>query len=181
MSYNCQTHDQTISQAGWSDQDADSGLAYASLTQAVYTVQTPLLPGNDYFWKTYAIDPMGTNTWSTTHAAPFSFTTIPAPSNPAACTSAKTNDNASITLNWVDNSTTEDGYQIWKVTDGGTLVHITPDLAANVLTYTDTSVTNGHSYGYMIRSFQYDGSNTIYSDWCPTATTNTSLGSFLIN
>ena len=111
----------------------------------------------------------------------FSFSTISKPVHPYSCTITKAIDNSQITLNWLDNSSTEDGYQIWKVTDGGAPAHVTPDLNPNIFQYIDTAVISNHSYGYLIRSFAYDGSNTLYSDWCATASTNMSTGSFMFH
>ena len=65
------TIDQTSSQTGWSGQDAQTGTAYAaaavvtSSTLASHTYQTPALSaGTQYWWRAYAIDPAGSNTWS---------------------------------------------------------------------------------------------------------------------
>jgi hypothetical protein len=179
MTLNCQTFDQTISQVGWSGQDAQTSTAYASGTQATYTVQTALNPGTTYYWRSYAIDPAGTNTFSDTQIAPGSFTTIPAPNAPASCTITKAPDNSQIVVNWVDTSSVEDGFQIWKATDGGAPVYLSPDLAPNTVTYTDTAVLSNHLYAYQIRAFQYDGVNTLYSGFCTTATANLSTGSFM--
>ncbi|KKS91959.1 MAG: hypothetical protein UV68_C0055G0002 [Candidatus Collierbacteria bacterium GW2011_GWC2_43_12] len=180
MTLNCQTFDQTSSQTGWSGQNTQSNTAYTSGTQASYTIQTALIPNITYFWRTYAIDPGGTNAFGSTQATPYSFTTIPNPTQASACLVEKNSFNTQIIVRWRDNSTAEAGYQIWKVTDGGTPEHLTPDLSPNVTEYTDTTVASNHTYGYLIRSFQYDGSNTLYSDWCPTATSNLSTGGFTI-
>jgi hypothetical protein len=75
MTTGCQTFDQTVSQTGWSGQNTQTNTAYTSGTQATYTVQSPLLPATPYYWRSYAIDPGGTNTWNATQATPFSFTT----------------------------------------------------------------------------------------------------------
>jgi len=75
MTTGCQTFDQTASQTGWSGQNTQTNTAYTSGTQATYTVQSSLLPATPYYWRSYAIDPGGTNTWNTTQATPFSFTT----------------------------------------------------------------------------------------------------------
>jgi hypothetical protein len=65
------TIDQTTSQTGWSGQDAQTGTAYAasatvgSSTLASYTYQAPALSiGTQYWWRAYAIDPGGSNSWS---------------------------------------------------------------------------------------------------------------------
>jgi hypothetical protein len=75
MSVSCQTFDQTVSQIGWIGQNTQGGTAYVSGNQATYVVQTPLSPYTTYFWDSYAIDPGGTNTWGSTQATPYSFTT----------------------------------------------------------------------------------------------------------
>lgn len=75
MSTNCQTFNQVSSQTGWSGQNTQTSTAYTSGTQATYTVQTPLSNSMTYYWRSYAIDPAGVNTFSSTQT-PRSFTTI---------------------------------------------------------------------------------------------------------
>jgi hypothetical protein len=65
------TIDQTVSQTGWSGQDASGGTAYvgsttlSSSTIASHSYQAPnLAAGTQYWWRAYAIDPSGSNTWS---------------------------------------------------------------------------------------------------------------------
>jgi hypothetical protein len=82
MTTNCQTFDQTSSQTGWSGQNTQSNTAYTSGTQATYTLQTALTPSFTYYWRSYAKDPGGSNTWSSTQGSPRSFTTTTAPSAP---------------------------------------------------------------------------------------------------
>ena len=76
------TYDQTTSQACWSLQDANSGTAFASYdTIARSTMaycETPLAdllsPNTTYYWRAKAIDPAGTNTYSS-YSSVASFTT----------------------------------------------------------------------------------------------------------
>ena len=75
LAFSLTTFDQTTSQTGWSGQDTESGTAYQSGTQAVYTLQTALLPNTTYYWRSYYIDPAEGNAWSDTQTTPFSFTT----------------------------------------------------------------------------------------------------------
>lgn len=75
MTTNCQTFNQTSSQTGWSNKNAQSNTAYLSGSQASYTIQTPLTVNTTYYWRSYSIDPGGANSWSSTQGAPFSFTT----------------------------------------------------------------------------------------------------------
>jgi hypothetical protein len=82
MTTGCQTFDQNVSQTGWSEQNADGGTSYTSGSQGAYTVQSALSPGVTYYWKSYAIDPSGSNTWSSTQATPYSFTKVGYPTEP---------------------------------------------------------------------------------------------------
>lgn len=63
-----QTNDQNSSQTGWSGQNASSSTSYTSGTQGTYTVQSNLSSNTTYYWQTYAIDPSGSNTWSSASA-----------------------------------------------------------------------------------------------------------------
>jgi hypothetical protein len=65
------TIDQTASQTGWTGQDQQTSTAYngnstiTSSTLASHTYQTPALSaGTQYWWRAYAIDPGGSNTFS---------------------------------------------------------------------------------------------------------------------
>lgn len=86
LTIGCQTYDQTNSQTGWSGQNTQSNTAYTSGTQATYTIVSALSVGTDYYWKSYAIDPGASNTWSSTQTTPYVFSTTPivVPSAPTA-------------------------------------------------------------------------------------------------
>ncbi len=64
-----QTFDQTLSQTGWSNQNAQGATAYGSGTTASYTLQSSLQPNSLYYWRVAAIDPAGINAFSTYSAA----------------------------------------------------------------------------------------------------------------
>src|SRR3990167_7902114 len=69
------TIDQTSSQTGWLGQSLQSGTAYGSGQLAAHEYQTPELTANtQYWWRAYAIDPGGTNTFSSASSI-FTFTT----------------------------------------------------------------------------------------------------------
>ncbi|RJQ37386.1 hypothetical protein C4559_03745, partial [Candidatus Microgenomates bacterium] len=293
LTIGCQTFDQTNSQTGWSGQNTQSNTAYTSGTQATYTIQSALSVGTDYYWKSYAIDPGASNTWSSTQTTPHVFSTTPivvpsapttmltnggsnptgvltsttpyfsaihndidnqsashyqiivssqpdvngaifwdsgqtvmsttangtrtsnityagiplslngqilywkvrfwdtggnvgtwsAPASftlfnlapPSSCMAVKDNTNTQITIRWLDQTSSEDGYYIEKKTDGGGFTNLTTK-AASSTTHVDTSVPSGHSYQYRVRSKM--GSD--YSDWCTTATLNFT-GNFMLN
>ena len=63
--------DQTASQTGWQQQDLQSGTAYtggAAIANSRLAIHhylpSPLAPNVTYWWKGRAIDPGGSNTWS---------------------------------------------------------------------------------------------------------------------
>jgi hypothetical protein len=79
------TADQTVSQAGWITQSAESGTAYqggevlpdgvpVTSQYALYRQPVPLAPATQYWWRAQAIDPAGLNQWSD-YSSAWSFTT----------------------------------------------------------------------------------------------------------
>ncbi len=95
------TVDQTSSQTGWTGQDTQSTTAYvgdsviSSSTMASHTYQTPTLsPNTQYWWRAYAIDPGGTNTFSGASSI-FSFTTNATPVAPTLSSPADTSTGVS--------------------------------------------------------------------------------------
>jgi len=75
MTTNCQTFDQSVSQTGWSGQNALSSTGYTSGTQGNYTLQSQLSFLTTYYWKSQAKDPNGSDTWGDLQTTPYSFTT----------------------------------------------------------------------------------------------------------
>lgn len=82
MTIGCQIVDQTQSQTGWSGQNADGNTTYTPSTTATYSM-SGLDYGQTYYWRTYAIDPSGSNMWSGTQSTPRYFITN-AQSRPAS-------------------------------------------------------------------------------------------------
>jgi len=63
------TIDQTASQTGWQGQSQQSSTAYSSGQEASHIYQAPaLVVSTQYWWRAYAIDPGGTNTFSSASA-----------------------------------------------------------------------------------------------------------------
>jgi hypothetical protein len=171
MTSDCQTFDQTLSQTGWSGQNADTNTTYTSGTQATYNIQSALSPAATFYWRSYSIDPSGSNTWSSTQGAPYSFTTT-STDYPTTCRIEKSINNDSLVIKWNDNSTNEINYEIQKNTDSGGF-SLLQTLAANTNSHQDTAVSNGHTYQYRVAAI-FTGS--IYSEWCTTSTLTLGLG-----
>ncbi len=173
MTAGCHTYDQTQSQTGWSGQDAETSTAYASGTQATFTVPSGTLSANStYYWRTYAIDPGGTNTWSGTQGTPRSFSTYQT-ANPPSCTVDKGDNNTSIIPQWTDIYSAETDFTLEKNTDNGGFTSLTSP-AANATSYTDNSVSSGHTYQYRIKANL--GSNS--TEWCTTSQISLQTGFF---
>lgn len=170
MTTGCNTFDQTTSQTGWSGQDAQTSTAYTSGTQASFTVPSGILQYNTtYYWRSYAIDPGGSNTWSGTQT-PRSFTVVETPF-PPSCTLDKDESNANIIVKWTDIFTNETNFTVEKNTDNAGFSSLTTP-AANATSTTDSSVSNGHTYQYRVRANL--GSNT--TEWCTTTTISLDTG-----
>lgn len=81
MSTGCSTF--TAANAGWSGADVGT-TSYSSGATATYIVPVgnPLAEGTTYYWKTRAIDPAGSNTWSGTQTTAYIFVTNSKPNLP---------------------------------------------------------------------------------------------------
>ena len=155
-----QTFDETVSQTGWSGQNAQTGTAYNSGSTATYTVQTALSSGTVYYIRAYAIDPGGSILWSAASST-ISFTvgTFVAPSS--CSVSAGSNSGPSI-ITWTDSSTIEDNYYLETSVNGGAFTP-TVTLAAN--TITSSQAVGFNAYQYRIRA-SHAGQ---YTSYCTTS------------
>lgn len=171
MTTGCQTFDQTSSQTGWSGQNTETNTAYVSGMQASYTLSTPLNYNSTYYWRSYAIDPNGTNVWTSTQAAPFSFTTL-AVEAASSCKMTRTN-NTTNTIEWVDVSANETGYKIQRNVNNAGWVDLDASLNPNTVSYVDNTVQLNNSYQYRIASFI---AGPQYSTWCTTQTQSINEG-----
>lgn len=171
MTTGCQTFDQTSSQTGWSGQNTETNTAYVSGMQASYTISTPLNYNSTYYWRSYAVDPNGTNVWTSTQTVPFSFTTL-AVEAASSCKMTRTNDTTN-TIEWVDVSANEAGYRIQRNVNNAGWVDLNPSLNPNTVSYVDNTVQLNNSYQYRIASFI---AGPQYSTWCTTQTQSINTG-----
>ncbi len=159
MTASCQTFDQTASQAGWSGQNAVGSSAYLSGYQAFYTMQADLTRGLTYYWQSWAIDPAGSNAWSTASTAA-SFTTNGPPSAPtiSAPATGATGVGATpaITLSATDGGGDWLRYKIQLATDAS--------FSQNLSTFDQTTSQTGWSGQNRQTSTAYtSGSNATYT------------------
>ncbi|MEI8233010.1 MAG: hypothetical protein WCG44_04720, partial [bacterium] len=148
--------------------------SYASGSPASYTLASALDPLTIYYWRTYAIDASGSNTWSSTQGTPYSFTTRDV-NESFGCLIHETADDSSLTVVWADREIIENSYKLEKSIDGGAFTAY-QTLAANTTSYLDTSISDGHTYAYRVAPFLTTGS--LYGDWCTTSTLSLGKGAF---
>ena len=79
---------------------------------------------------------------------------------------------AVLRLSWQDTSNTETGFKIERMT-GSNYVEIA-SVAANVVTYSDTTLTEGSTYCYRVRAFNASGLSAPTNAACTTAPISTS-------
>jgi hypothetical protein len=158
-----QTFYETSSQTGWSGQDQQGGTAYTgsstltSSTIANYTLQSSLSPSTTYYWRAYAIDPGGTNSFGSASAMQ-SFTTgadsTPAPPVLVSPNSGATGTSTSPLLQ-VHSSDADGDYLRYKI------IVYNSDCATNPQTFDETSSQTGWSGQDQQGGTAYTGSSII--------------------
>ncbi|HEX2947483.1 MAG TPA: S-layer homology domain-containing protein [Clostridia bacterium] len=82
---------------------------------------------------------------------------------------------SAITLKWTDNSSDENGFEIWRYTEGSGTFTLYATVGKNITTFTDKLINYGVRYQYKVRAYVASGS--MYSPFSGTA----SVGIGLIN
>ena len=119
------------------------------------------VPGADGWWQLQLLDPAAPGAaWLPTGSgtARGSTTALPAPPAAPADFTATLADGA-VTLTWTApaSGSTVTGYRLWRQTDAGTFAQLGSDLAATLLTQTDSTVSNGHVYRYWVQGLSAAG------------------------
>ena len=87
---------------------------------------------------------------------------------------------AQLTLNWVDNSTNEDGFRIERKTGtSGTYAEIAI-VAANAVSYIDNSLSDATNYCYRLRAYNSAGTSQYSNEQCATTASTPPPTSFLL-
>ena len=125
---------------------------------------TGLTPSTTYYFQVNAFNLGGTSAWS----APWTETTLATPATPPAAPSNLSVTNytlSSLTLAWMDNSSTEDGFRVQIATDKNFTQNFrTVDVAAGVTSYQFTLLAPNTKYYMRVAAFNVAGS----SAWSPT-------------
>jgi PKD repeat protein len=137
---------------------------------------TNLLAGTEYWYRVRAWNPSGDSAWSNVS----SVTTEPPPPAPNAPSllAATASGADTIDIAWVDNSNTEQGFEIERSTDGSNFV-MAGSTGIDVTEFQDSGLLPGTIYWY--RAFAFNGSgDSAYSntDSATTVAINLSLNGY---
>lgn len=143
--------------------------AMLSSSQHTYSISS-LTIGQTYFFKVAAVNDVGIGANSTEASA----TTITVPTAPL--TLSATAGNNQVTLNWTAPTSNGGsliiGYIIYRGLSVGSEVLYTN--VSNVLTFTDTGLTNGQAYYYKVRAANSVGESALSAEATATPISSTS-------
>ena len=80
------------------------------------------------------------------------------PSEEQSITATTPGASGTIVLNWTDDSSNEDGFKIYKSTDGINFVYL-DTVGAGVTTYTATGIVSGQQYWFSVQAYNALGEN----------------------
>jgi uncharacterized delta-60 repeat protein len=158
----------------WTDaSDNETGfvMEYAVGTSSTYSViatlpagttqytHTGLSANTQYKYRVKAINEFGSSTYANANTI---ITTLP-PASPSNLT-AQTVSTSSITISWSDNSTTETGFEIYRSTANNSNYSLINTTTANVITFTDVSLSSATTYFYKVRAINAGGGSPYSND-----------------
>ena len=125
-----------------------------------------LLPGTNYYYRVRAFNTFGYSAYT----AALSVTTLnlQLPAAPASF-SSNAQSKTSISLEWTDNASNEQGFRIYRSLAATSGFAEIGTVSANVVAYTDNSLQPSTNYYYRIRAFNGDG----YSAYTPVLSVTT--------
>ena len=137
---------------------------------------TGLSSSTTYYYKVQAINATTSSAWSNVAYATTPTPPLTKPSPPSNLTAVATGCNA-ILLNWIDNSTNETSFEIRRATTVSGTYSTIATVTSNITTYTNTGLTKGKKYYYMVRAVNSAGSSALTSKANATASCPTTLKS----
>ncbi|MFQ5454664.1 MAG: fibronectin type III domain-containing protein [Nitrospirota bacterium] len=133
-----------------------SQVATVSANTITYT-DTGLIDGTTYYYKIRAANSEGDSLYSNE-------TSAITPLGPPTGASASAISGSQIDITWVDNSATESGYRIErKIGAGGQYTEI-GTVGADIISYSDTGLTDGLVYYYQVRAYSAAAGYSAYSN-----------------
>jgi len=140
---------------------AYSTLATVGANTSSY-INTGVLPGSTYTYRVAAVNIAGQSIYSNLVAVAVPVMPI-VPSSFTAVNGANSNNNRSVVLTWLDNSTNETGFTIQRATNGAFTTGLTTtNVAANTTTFTVTGLSRNTSYYFRIRA---NNGTIIFTGW----------------
>ncbi len=146
-------------------------LVVAAPTDTAYS-DTGVLPSTTYFYRIVVVGAAGTDVLTTTPVG----VATPAPQPPAAPSGLSASMSAGlmeVALSWTDNADNEQGFIVERSANGGPWGAITGTLAANTVSYTDTTVSPNTTYDY--RVVAVNGGGTAVSNTVTLTTPNNAV------
>lgn len=114
------------------------------------------LENTRYYYRVRAFNPGGYSSYSNEASA---VTPRGIPAAPADLTLA-TDSVSAVFLNWKDNSSNEDGFEIERATGNGTAFNQVFTAGKDITNYTDTGLSGNIAYSYRLRAFNTAGTSS---------------------
>jgi hypothetical protein len=143
---------------------------------------TELLPGTSYTYRVRSFCE-STSGWTD----PASATTVSDRPETPGSLSVHSPDRGHVELNWMDNSTGETGFQVFRRTGSSGAFSLLTTAAANVNAYTDATTSGDTKYGYTVAAVsdrgvsRATGEKSVTTMWGPEALTASAVTTAQVN